>query len=328
MAHSISHTLHNKLFRLSIKIALTLAALWFVLRGLDFAAVGEMLENQNHALMALAAVFTALQTIVWGMRWRLILSTLARGAYMAPLTEMLKISYIGAFFNCCLPGTVGGDVIRVWLAKSEQVSLSLSIHSVVIDRMIALAALILLVLIMLPVLGKHAGIEPMAAWIAAAAAVLLGLWLIFNIERLLNKFTHIPIVQWLLYFVASLRLLLNRKRAALAALLYALAGHASYCLCGYVLARSLGIELSVLQALAFIPPVVLATTLPISIGGWGVREAGMVGMLGMIGIEQAQALLLSVQLGLISIIVTLPAGLLWLAYRKRVPQLSAMTEAG
>jgi uncharacterized membrane protein YbhN (UPF0104 family) len=240
----------RKIFRLLAKIGLTLVAFWFVLRGIDFAYLGEMLKRQDRLLMALAALCIALQIVLWGARWRLILARLAQGAHVAPLSEMLKISYIGAFFNCCLPGTVGGDVIRVWLAKSEQVSLSLSIHSVVIDRIIALAALVLLVLIMLPVLGKNAGIDPGVAWMAAIAAGLIGLWLLFNIERPLQPFTHIPIVRWLLYFVASLRLLLARKRSALAALLYALAGHACFCLCGYVLAQSLGIELGLLQALA------------------------------------------------------------------------------
>jgi uncharacterized protein (TIRG00374 family) len=325
MTQSAPHHSPSKYLRLLAKIGLTLAAFWFVFHDVDFAALSDMLKRQDHLLTALAALCIVAQILLWGVRWRLILMRLAQSAHVATLSEMLKISYIGAFFNCCLPGTVGGDVIRVWLAKSEHVSLSLSIHSVVIDRIIALVALVVLVLIMLPVLGKNAGIDPAIAWTVAIVAGLAGLWLLFNIERPLSKFTHIPLIRWLLYFIASLRLLLARKRSALAVLLYALAGHVSFCLCGYMLAKSLGVDLSVMQAIAFIPPVLLAITLPVSIGGWGVREAGMVGMLGMIGIPQAQALMLSIQLGLMSVILTLPAGLLWLAYRRRSPKPPSLT---
>jgi hypothetical protein len=86
---------------------------------------------------------------------------------------------------------------------------------------------------------------------------------------------------------------------------------------GYALAGSLGLPLTLGESLTLIPPVVLATTLPLSIGGWGIREAGMVGMLGMVGIPRAGALVLSVQLGLLSVLMSLPAGVLWLLYRKR-----------
>ncbi len=77
--------------------------------------------------------------------------------------------------------------------------------------------------------------------------------------------------------------------------------------------------MTVLQSIALIPLVQLATTMPISIGGWGVREAGMVGLLAMIGVPKAAALLLSIQLGLVVTLVSLPGGILY-ACRRAVPQ--------
>ncbi len=315
-----THHPHTKSLKLLAKITLTLAAFWFVSHGVDFASLQTMLTRQRPLPVVLAAVFALCQVLMWSLRWRLILVTLAKSARIVPFGEILKISYIGAFFNCCLPGTVGGDVVRVWLSRSERVPLSLAIHSVVIDRLMALAALCLLVLIMLPVFGKAAGLDVSPVLVAAMTLVAAGLWLLFNLERLLKKFAHIPPVRWLLYFASSLRLLLARRRAFAGTLALALLGHVSFCLIGYLLAQSLEINLTVAQALAFIPPVLLAITLPVSIGGWGVREAGMVAILGLIGVPQEAALMLSLQLGLMSVAISLPAGLLWLAYRRHTPK--------
>jgi hypothetical protein len=73
--------------------------------------------------------------------------------------------------------------------------------------------------------------------------------------------------------------------------------------------------LSLIDSLVLLQPVALIAALPISIGGWGVREAAMVAVLGLIGIAPSGALVLSVQIGLIAIVVTLPAAFLWLGAR-------------
>ncbi|MDE3061078.1 MAG: flippase-like domain-containing protein, partial [Pseudomonadota bacterium] len=58
--------------------------------------------------------------------------------------------------------------------------------------------------------------------------------------------------------------------------------------------------------------VILAAMLPISVGGWGVREASMVAMLALAGVPHGIALIVSVQLGLLVALAASPGGLLWL----------------
>ena len=60
------------------------------------------------------------------------------------------------------------------------------------------------------------------------------------------------------------------------------------------------------------PPVMLVVALPISAGGWGVREGAIVAALALTGVGTAPALLLSVELGLIGTLVSLPGGVIWL----------------
>jgi hypothetical protein len=64
--------------------------------------------------------------------------------------------------------------------------------------------------------------------------------------------------------------------------------------------------------MAVISMVTLITVLPISLAGWGVREVTVVALLGMLGVEDEAALLLSIEFGLLAMLVSLPGGVLWL----------------
>jgi uncharacterized membrane protein YbhN (UPF0104 family) len=313
MASGLKRLTQSKLLSLSGKVALTLAGFWFVLHGLDFARLGDILQRQDHAMLLAVAGLMLFQMGMGAVRWRMIVLSLANAGRAMPMIEALRIYYISMFFTTCLPGTVGSDVVRVWLSKSDRVTTALAIHSVIIDRMVALAGLCILMIATLPLLGGNmALVLPLAA---AASGV--GLWFLFRVDAWLAPVRHFRLVHWLLYFAGSLRMIVVRPVTLATALCMTVAAHGFYCFSAFVLACSLGVEISFLQCLTLIPPVVLAMMLPVSIGGWGVREAGFVGMLAIAGVSQASALMLSIELGLLSVLITLPAGVLWVVYRKK-----------
>ncbi len=82
-------------------------------------------------------------------------------------------------------------------------------------------------------------------------------------------------------------------------------------------ARGTGISLSFFNCLLIVPTVMLVTTIPISIAGWGVRESAMVAGFGLIGMAPGDALALSVLYGLFTILIALPGGVVWLVTRPR-----------
>jgi hypothetical protein len=85
----------------------------------------------------------------------------------------------------------------------------------------------------------------------------------------------------------------------------------------WLVARALAIEVSLLDCLVLVPPIVLITTLPISIAGWGVRESATVIGFGFIGVAPVDAVALSVVFGLVQIVIGLPGGLVWMLHRRR-----------
>jgi glycosyltransferase 2 family protein len=58
--------------------------------------------------------------------------------------------------------------------------------------------------------------------------------------------------------------------------------------------------------------VTLLTFVPISIAGWGVREAGMIAAFGLFDVPAAAALAVSIELGLANLALGLIGGIFWL----------------
>jgi glycosyltransferase 2 family protein len=76
---------------------------------------------------------------------------------------------------------------------------------------------------------------------------------------------------------------------------------------------SLSVPLSFATWLVIVPLVSLIQLMPVSLAGWGVREAAMVVVLAGFGVSATAALAISVLMGLALIVLGLPGGLIWLA---------------
>jgi len=78
------------------------------------------------------------------------------------------------------------------------------------------------------------------------------------------------------------------------------------------LGDSVGVHLSYPNWLIIVPPVALIQLVPVSLAGWGVREAILVVVLAGFGVPNENALATSVLFGLCQILIGLPGGLIWL----------------
>jgi hypothetical protein len=101
-------------------------------------------------------------------------------------------------------------------------------------------------------------------------------------------------------------------KAALPLLGLAISAQIALGMATFSMAASLGIKVSLLDCIVLMQPVALLASLPISVGGWGVRETAVVLLFGLIGVPSSAALVLSLQLGLLALFVVLPGGILWL----------------
>ncbi|HTV28367.1 MAG TPA: lysylphosphatidylglycerol synthase domain-containing protein, partial [Xanthobacteraceae bacterium] len=74
---------------------------------------------------------------------------------------------------------------------------------------------------------------------------------------------------------------------------------------------------SIWAYLLIVPLSNLVQTLPISIAGWGIREGFLSAAFGLVGVWPEKALTLSVLYGLLTLIGSLPGGVIWLLQRRK-----------
>jgi len=303
-----------------VKIVLSALALCFLALKVDLTAAWQHMASQSPWLVMAAIIALSAQIVLGGLRWRTILESL--GA-RAPLSETLRVFYVAAFFsNWLWGGAVAGDGVRAWLSLRMQMRVMRAVTSVILDRVAAVAGVAILVIITAPLFALQLGGSATAwstpatwtAWAPAAAAgvLLAGIGVATQLHRLpLNWHRH-RLLGALQTLSVETRAIFLRPAVALSALGLAVAAQFAMSLAAYALAWSMDISLSLLNCLVLIQPVVLATALPISVGGWGVRETAMIALLALVGVPASAALALSVQLGLLSMVAALPGLALWL----------------
>ena len=79
-----------------------------------------------------------------------------------------------------------------------------------------------------------------------------------------------------------------------------------------ILAAGLHLPIGFTDCLIIVPAAMLLTAIPVSIGGWGVREGAFAVGFSYEGVAGADALALSVLFGLLNMAVRLPGALVWL----------------
>jgi ADP-ribose pyrophosphatase len=97
----------------------------------------------------------------------------------------------------------------------------------------------------------------------------------------------------------------------------------------YFIAGRLHVEIGLLTAIALFTPAMLLSMVPISLGGWGVREAALVWLLGTVNVPQESSLAISVLFGIVSTAAGLVGGIVWLLERRpAAPARTPVSRAG
>jgi glycosyltransferase 2 family protein len=291
----------NTLFLL-LKAGISLGLIAWLAGRIDLDPLREAFATLDPAWTGLALVFLAAQLILAGLRWSWIHAALGQSL---AVRDAVELAFVGQFFNQTLPSAIGGDAVRAILASQRGLSAGQAASGVILDRGLALIVLIALMALAAPILPARE-----AAWLAGIAlatlvALVAGLFLAERVRRFLPAWRA---RDWAYGVADGLRAILRNPRLLFASLGVHLGVIATF----WALAQALDVPAGFALCVAAVPPIVLLSTLPISLAGWGVREGASVYVFGLAGIAAGDALALSVAFGLSQIVVGLPGLVLWL----------------
>jgi uncharacterized membrane protein YbhN (UPF0104 family) len=209
------------------------------------------------------------------------------------LRRLLAHSLAGQFVGNVLPSTVGGDVLRISRSTRDTGSSEIAFASVVIERLTGFFALPLLIVagfLIRPDLLDHG-----QSWIALAAAgaalaVLAVVLLLAASPRLAGRFKDHE--NWM-RFIGAVHVGIDRLRRDPRDAAAALGAAVTYQLCVvaavYCAVHTIGLSIPNAAVLAFVPAVAMAQVVPVSLGGFGVREGMLALLLHPLGVPTGQA---------------------------------------
>lgn len=300
------------------KLGASLLLVGWVAWSLDFNALGRVLGGIDVQGLLLAVLLLAAQSLVIGWRWRRIVMHL--GGRMRG-RDAVRWVLIGQFFNGALPTSIGGDALRIWLLHRSGAGTDLAVQSVLIERVSGLVVLGLIVSLCVPAVWSASASSPATTLGLALAGPVLALAVIglVLVGRIGSALLPPRVAAALRNGIESLRPFVRRPRlvaeVAGMACIASLIGFAA----GHFLAQALGILTSFWATAALLGGAMILSVAPVSLGGWGVREVGMVALFGSVGVPAEPALALSLLWGVLPLLIALPAFLLWRRDRSTTP---------
>lgn len=295
---------------LGTKAAITVGLLAYLFSKIDMGAIRDHMARGDANVLALGLAVLGAQPILGAIRWQLIMRWLGLSV---PLSAVARWTYIGTFFSQVLPATVGADAVRMWQAYRGGCPARLAMNSVGLDRVVMGFSLVVLLGCATPWLGEFLQqnhLQYLLQFIIIAAAS--GLCCVMLADRVPGSWRRFRLVRGIGNLAEDARSLFLKPRSALTLLALSILSYLNIILAVYIFASSFGATAGFLQFSVLLTPVLVASTVPLSIGGWGTREVAMIAALGTIGISPEIAILASVWLGIGSIIISLPGAVTFL----------------
>jgi glycosyltransferase 2 family protein len=296
------------------KLIVSAACFWLVFRRIDVDASLRALPTVDYRWAAFAVLAIVAELPLLALRLQTIVQSLAGPSVRLTYPAANAVTAIYSFFGQVVPGLVG-EGIRAWLLVRHGCSWRAAVTSVTIDRgtgVVLLVAFSFVILLLPSPLNTLSGYRDvvLVAFGGALLAGVLVLLLAPGIVSLLRRWRYFA-------WVASLiddthRVLLGRQAPKI--LGASVPVHALSIVAVWALGHALGLSLSVYDSAVLFTVMVGVAIVPISIGGWGLRELAVVSLLGAHGLAPEQALLFSLCFGFIFVAVGLLGAIVWLLY--------------
>jgi uncharacterized protein (TIRG00374 family) len=318
MSHVSGRARRVSYFVLKLSISAGLLAMLF--RQTDVSAVTARLRQVEPGWIALALVAQTALLLVSGWRWRRLLVTQDVHAS----TWQLTISCLVAnFFNNFLPSNIGGDFVRIADTARLTGSRTVATAVVLLDRVLGLIALFA-VAACGSLMLRHALPGTGYLWILLVLGAVAATVVVSNpalVPRLLQPLTRVR-KDWVTERLGRIEDMLARVGSDRGRLAQAFIGALTvqvlvvvFYLC---VAWGLHIDLPLRDALVIVPVSLVIQLAPVSINGFGVREAVFSYLFKRLGHPVDAGLALSIAGAALLIVASLPGGLIFLLRRGRL----------
>jgi len=307
-----------------LKAGVSVALLALLFSKVDVARLWTVARTASipWLVLALALYFGMILISAW--RWGLLLRA---QHILYPFRGLTSSFLVATFFNNFLPSNIGGDVIRITDTAPAAGSKTLATTVVLIDRGIGLLGLALVA-----AMGASAGLGPAKVgpvgpgmlWAGFGVAAMLATPALLNPEGFIRILQPLRVLhpEWVGERLERLTAALSRFKESPAALASCFVGAigVQVTLVGFYLAiaHSLRIPITFAQLAVIVPISFIVQMVPVSMNGFGVREATFGFYFTRLGLPLESALLVSFIGAALVLLFSLSGGVAYVA-RQRHP---------
>lgn len=312
----------KKVTALFIKIIISAALVVFLLTKLGLREIFSQFANANLWWIFWGIIAFTVSNVLGSVQWLLLMNS--RGIKL-PLVKVISYYYVGLFFNNFLIGYIGGDAIRIYDISKASGNSSHAISTVFFDRLIGF--------VMLTTLALVAGL----AWrnIFQSKTVFFIIFLIFICwivsfiimfdERFAKK------IGWVFKFIlpakinerirgvySSINSFKHDKKTISIAILISLVIQTLRIFVHFFAALSVGLNAHIKYFFIFVPVIALLASIPISIGGIGIRESSGVALFAQVNSFPPETVVAMEFLAyIIGLLSTIPGGLIFMLRKEK-----------
>lgn len=286
-----------------LRYVVAIVVLVLLFTAVDFGEVWRSLAQAQIGWLLVACACSILLQAVIAVRLRLL--TDAQGLTLSTWT-LFEINLATMFYGLFLPGgNFAGLAVRFFRLGNEGGNIAAAGVALFIDRIVATISLCLVGSVFW-LLERPRGTLPIFLVMAGSTVALLLLCWAITADW--------PLPDRLARLTTRLRLAMQRwrsmpARAHSGVMLLGMLSHVVGIVVFVALTWSLGIDVGFVSLGWVRSAVILATMIPISVAGLGLREGAMIAMLAAYGIDQPQALAMSLLvLGVVSVLPGLIGG--------------------
>jgi uncharacterized membrane protein YbhN (UPF0104 family) len=315
-------------FVLLLKLAVTALILAFFIRQFDIRSMVHTLGSISPYAIFAAVIAVLAQSLAAAGR---LVMVVARFGPRFGLGDSYRLTLESMFFSQTFISFLGGDALRIWRIRRLGLTLPKATSAVVLDRLIGTLVNHAFLLATLPWFLSsevNSSIKIILVLLAIVGLTAFAIFLLLGSKRRVSVLNLLPVwsragaVTRFIVETSTAGYDLLASRVPGAFVLSALISAANM-VTFVVILTGMGVNLPLAAACGLLVPAILEIAmLPISLAGWGVREAAAVMAFGALGLPAEQALGASIAFGLIIAAVSMLGAVLWLADRREMTQIS------
>lgn len=302
--------------KFGFRVLLSAGILALLFTQISLSDVLSNLRRVSPAFVLFAWCFYSLCQWVSSYRWQLLLAV--KGVHVS-LSKLFSYYMIGMFANNFMPGSLGGDVVKSYHLFRRTKEMEIAVVSVFLERFTGLIGLSIVSIVGLFIGASHLHTPLVWGSVVGGVAILVlfvvVLWLLPVFLRRFPWFARIVpakvrgVSGGIYEALVSYRHEMPTVWATIGisvVLQFMFAAYYSFA------SVAMGIPIPFIYFVLFSPIVTLASLIPFSFGGLGIREAVMVALFSGVGVAKADVLSVSLTVHFINTLLSCWGGLLLL----------------